>query len=299
VGLEDWLLLRVSLLLGLTEGVRVLLEVPVALPVPDALWLALRLSVLLPLGEMEGLAPGLREAVGKEDREALRLLLLEGVSAAVPEPLCVCVPLPVTELVEEGEMLPLGESEEVPEGLAPWDRLGVGLPLLELLQLGEVEGVTVAVPLRVADIEGVTVLDPVPLPLVLGLAPLLRVEAADGDWEALRLRELEEEPVPLPLPVGEPVLLLVPVGDAVRLLVPVGELLSLLLPLLVTLPVPLLEAVLLGLAPLVRDAVALALTVELPLSVEEGVLAALLVPELLQVPVCEGVGVEAAVLLLL
>jgi hypothetical protein len=57
----------------------------------------------------------------------------------------------------------------------------VGLPLLELLQLGEVEGVCVEVPLRVADMEGVTVLDAVPLPLVLGLAPELRVEAAEGD----------------------------------------------------------------------------------------------------------------------
>ena len=57
----------------------------------------------------------------------------------------------------------------------------MGLPLLELLQLGEVEGVCVEVPLRVADMEGVTVLDPVPLPLVLGLAPALSVEAAEGD----------------------------------------------------------------------------------------------------------------------
>jgi len=119
VGEEDWLLLRELLAVGLTEDVQVLLDVPVALPVPVMLWLALRLTVLLPLGEVEGLTPVLREAVGEEDREALRLLLLEGVSAAVPEPLCVCVPLPVTELVEEGEMLPLGESEDVPEGLAP------------------------------------------------------------------------------------------------------------------------------------------------------------------------------------
>jgi hypothetical protein len=139
----------------------------------------------------------------------------------------------------------------------------------------------------------------VPVALVLGLAPLLRVEAAEGDWEELRLKELEEEPVPLPLPVGDPVMLLVPVGDAVRLLVPVGELLSLLFPDLEELSLPLLEAELLGLAPFEREAVALALTVELPLSVEEGVLAALLVPELLQVPECVGVGVEAAVLLLL
>jgi len=203
--------------------------------------------------------------------------------------------------VEEaaGEVLLLPLPLGVMEGLAPLDRVAVGLAVLELLTLAAEEGLPDPVPLTVALWLGVWLLLPVPLALVLGLAPLLRVPGAEGLLLALRLKELEEEPVPLPLPVGDPVMLLVPVGDAVRLLVPVGELLSLLLPLLVKLPVPLLEPELLGLAPLVRDAVALALTVELPLSVEEGVLAALLVPELLQVPDCVGVGVEAAVLLLL
>jgi hypothetical protein len=83
------LLLRELLLVGLTEGVGLLL--PVLLPVPETvvLWLELQLTVGLPLGELEGLAPLLREAVGEEDREALRLLLLEGLSAALPLPLCV------------------------------------------------------------------------------------------------------------------------------------------------------------------------------------------------------------------
>jgi len=83
------LLLRELLLVGLTEGVGLLL--PVLLPVPETvvLWLELQLTVGLPLGELEGLAPLLREAVGEEEREALRRLLLEGLSAALPLPLCV------------------------------------------------------------------------------------------------------------------------------------------------------------------------------------------------------------------
>ena len=101
--------------------------------------------------------------------------------------------------------------------------------------------------------------------------------------------------VPLPLPVGEPETLLVPVGEPVTLLVPVGELLLLLLLLAELLPEPLLEAVLLGLAPLLRGAVLLALTVELELTVEEGVLAALPEPEPEPVAVPEGVRVGGAV----
>jgi hypothetical protein len=50
---------------------------------------------------------------------------------------------------------------------------------------------------------GVWLLEPVPEGLALGLAPLLRVEAADGLWLELWLRELEALLVPLPLPVGD------------------------------------------------------------------------------------------------
>jgi len=85
----------------------------------------------------------------------------------------------------------------------------------------------------------------------------------------------------------------------VRLLVPLTEELRVLLLLLEALPVPLLEAELLGLAPSVREAEALALTVLEALRVLEEVSAALPVPELLEVQVCEGEGVAAAVLLLL
>ena len=76
---------------------------------------------------------------------------------------------------------------------------------------------------------------------------------------------------------------------------PVGELLSELLLLPEELAVLLLDAVLLGLAPTVRELVWLELTVELLLSVEEGVRAAVPVPELLGVPEEEAVGVAGGV----
>ncbi len=63
------------------------------------------------------------------------------------------------------------------------------------------------------------------------------------------------------------------------------------------LPVPLLEALLLGLAPCVRELVALLLTVLLALWVLLGVLAPVPVPELLAVAVGEGVGVRGGVAL--
>jgi len=121
----------------------------------------------------------------------------------------------------------------------------------------------------------VALLLPVPLGVPLGLAPLLRVPGAEGLWLALRLTEEEGDTVPVPLPDGVPEVLLVAVG----------ELLGVLLLLPEALVVPLLEALLLGLAPSEREAVALPLTVLEALRVLEGVAAALPVPELLPLPV--------------
>jgi hypothetical protein len=109
--------------------------------------------------------------------------------------------------------------------------------------------------------------------------------------EALRLLLLVGEPETVPLPDA------VPVGDPVELPVPLPELLSVLLPLELSLPEALLEAVLLGLAPAVRDAVALELSVLLPLTVLEGVGAAVPVPDELGVGVGEGLGLTGGVLL--
>ena len=114
---------------------------------------------------------------------------------------------------------------------------------------------------------------------------------AEALLEALRLLLQVGEPEAVPLPEA------VPVGDPVELPVPLPELLPVPLLLELSLPEALLEAVLLGLAPSVRDAVALELTVLLPLTVLEGVGAAVPVPEELGVGVGEGLGLTGGVLL--
>ena len=93
--------------------------------------------------------------------------------------------------------------------------------------------------------------------------------------------------VPLPEAVPEEELVALPVPEAL--------LLSELLLLPVELEDRLMEAELLGLAPLVRDAVGLPLVVELALRVEEGVGAAVPVLLLLGVPVAVGLPVAAGV----
>ena len=86
---------------------------------------------------------------------------------------------------EEGRVL-LGVAPEPREaGLLP---IGAGAGLLAL---GGTEGEPVRVPLPVVLWLGVWLLEPVPEGLLLGLAPLLRVEAADGLWLELWLKEEE------------------------------------------------------------------------------------------------------------
>lgn len=138
---------------------------------------------------------------------------------------------------------------------------------------------------------GVWLLLPVAEAVPLGLAPLLRVLAAEALWLELRLLLLVGEQLPVPLPED------VPVGDPVELPVLLPELLSVLLLLELSLVEALLEAVLLGLAPIVNDAVALELSVELPLTVLEGVGAAVPEPEELGVGVAVGLGDTGGVLL--
>ena len=158
-----------------------------------------------------------------------------------------------------------------------------------LLTLPEAEGVSVPVPVTVALWLGVWLLLPVPDGELLGLAPLLRVLAADGLSEELRLLLLVGDAEAVPLPDA------VPEEELVALPVPVGELLSVPLLLPEALPVLLLDAELLGLAPAERELVGLELTVELLLRVEEGVGPAVPVPELLGVPVEEALGVAGGV----
>ena len=80
----------------------------------------------------------------------------------------------------EGDRLQLEESEAVPEGEAPEDRVAVGLAVAELLALGSTEGEPVLVPLTEVLWLGVWLLLGVPEGELLGLAPALRVEAAEG-----------------------------------------------------------------------------------------------------------------------
>jgi hypothetical protein len=87
----------------------------------------------------------------------------------------------------------------------------------------------------------------------------------------------------------------VPEAELVALPVPEGLLLSEPLLLLEALAVLLLEALLLGLAPRVRELLGLLLTVELELRVLEGVGPAVPVAELLGVPVAEALGVAGGV----
>ena len=89
-----------------------------------------------------------------------------------------------------------------------------------LLTLPEAEGVSVPVPVTVVLWLGVWLLLPVPDGELLGLAPLLRVLAADGLCEELRLQLLVGDPEAVPLPEA------VPEEELVALPVPVGELLS-------------------------------------------------------------------------
>ena len=61
--------------------------------------------------------------------EALPVPLLEGEGAALLLPDCVCVPLPVTLDVAEGDLLPEDESEPVAEGEAPALKVPEGVAL--------------------------------------------------------------------------------------------------------------------------------------------------------------------------
>ncbi len=195
----------------------------------------------------------------------------------------------MAELLGVGVWLGDVESEPDAEGLAPVDRVALALMDTELLMLPVAEGVSVPVPLTVGLWLAVWLLLPVPDAEVLGLAPLLRVPGAEGLWLELRLLLPVGEAVAVPLPEA------VPVEEPLALPVPVGELLSELLLLPELLAVLLLEALQLGLAPTVRELVGLLLTVELALRVEEGVGAAVPVPELLGVPVEEALGVAVGV----
>jgi len=234
-------------------------------------------SELLP--ELDALAPAVREGVGLRETELLAdevvLPVLQAVPVCVPEEL----PVPVLLGVCDGEMLPLNEMEPVLEAEAPTVTEGVADKDAVELLLSVEDGVLAPVPvpdcvaLPVAVTlgvwEGDTVEESEVLPELDALAPAVR------EGVGLKESELLADKVLLP------VLLAVPVGDTVELPVPlllgvwVGELL----------PLSEMEPELEAEAPTVTEGVADKDAVELPLKVEEGVLAP--VP----VPVCVALAV--------
>ena len=86
----------------------------------------------------------------------------------------------MAELLGVGLWLGLVESEPVAEGEAPTDRVALALLDSVLLPLGVAGGDTVPVPLPEVLWLGVWLELPVLLEVLLGLAPLLRVLAAEG-----------------------------------------------------------------------------------------------------------------------
>ena len=86
----------------------------------------------------------------------------------------------MAELLGVGLWLGLVESEPVAEGEAPTDRVALALLDSVLLPLGVAGGDTVPVPLPEVLWLGVWLELPVLLEVLLGLAPPLRVLAAEG-----------------------------------------------------------------------------------------------------------------------
>jgi len=287
--LTDTVLLVVALELGVPDPVPLLLIVCEGVPVP--------LPELLAVPD--ALAPGLRDEDGELLKEALRLRVLEGVDAPVPLPLPVGVPEGEAVPEEDAELLSVPLLLPLMDALAPGDSGGVLLALTVLLPLWVVEGVPLPVelllpvPLLVGEGEDVTAAVALPLRELL----LLLEGLAPAESEAVG----EEDTVEEPERVEEGVGCAVPVPELEELLVGVPELVELEEEVPVSVGLAEREedqdllAVLLALAPAVREAVVLALTVLEELWVVDGVDCAVPVPVLLLLEVGEGEGVIGGV----
>jgi hypothetical protein len=267
-----------------------LVGVAVALPVPveELLRVLLALPVVLPVplleGEVLGLAPRDREAVADALTVELTLRVVEGVAPALPVPLLLPDCVGEGDSVTGGVALPEREMEALKEGLAAKDREAVGELLKEALRLRVLEGVEAPVPLplcvgvpegeAVPEEEAELLSVPLLLPLLDALAP------GDSGGVPLALTVLLPlwvvEGVPLAVGLLLPVPLTVEEGEDVSggEALPLRELL------------PEFEAE----APAVSEAVGDLDTVEEPESVEEGVGCAVPLPELEELLV--GVGEE-------
>ena len=302
-------LLPETVVLAVPEGVPVPVGVlaPVGVPEGERVAVALALSELLPV--LEGVEPGLSDAVGEGLTVVLPLTVELGVFAAVPVP----VPVPVPDGVPVGVGVAVLEllSDALPEldAEAPVVKEGVGEALTVLLADTVVLAVPEDVPVPVG------VLAPVEVPVgdvvavMLELKEMLPVLDADapvvseGVGEALTVLLADSVVLGVPggvgVPVPEPLPVLVVVGVWLGEGVPesVGDVVALLLSELL----PVLDAD----APVVRDGVGEALTVELALRVlladteMLGVGVPVLVTEGVPVPDGVPVGVTLGVALLL
>lgn len=97
----------------------------------------------------------------------------------MPEPVPVGLAVGVREPVGLVVALPLSDGEPVPEGLAPFERVGVGDVLTVGLMLTDVEGVPDAVPVTVP--VGLAVEVPVPVALTVALPLSDVVLVVEGD----------------------------------------------------------------------------------------------------------------------
>ena len=233
------------------------------------------LGVLEVLGVTEGEAPLDSEAVGEADAVPL--------AVPVPELVGVTVPVLVGDCV--ADTLGLWDELGVMEGDAPLvnEEVGEKLTVDEPYKVEEVVGVGVAVADEVG--VGVDSADTDPVPEVLGLEDTEGV--FEGDAPFVKLGVGEELTVLLPLKVVEGVI------DAVPVPVELG------VPVLLEVAVPVEERLLvveglpdtLELAPFVSEEVGEEDNVELAERVVEGVIDAVLVPELVGVTVEEEEGV--------
>jgi hypothetical protein len=204
------------------------------------------------LAVADALAPLVREGVGEADCVLLADSVLLGVTALVPVPEGVGLPVPDEVGVAGGVAEPDWLVEGVIEALAPVVKEGVGEADCVLLALSVLEGVGAGVPVPLAEGEAVSEGVAVSLPVALALPPV------------------DSEGVELALALGLRVSVLLPVG----LWEGVGE------------GEP--EGVALGLPPREAVGVGLAVTVEVALALALAVAAALPAAVALAVAAWEG-----------
>ena len=178
-------------LVRLVDGVAVseLLCVAVWVTEDVGVKLPLELEVILEesetLGVMEALAPLVTELVGVEDSDDEQDSLIDDVDEGVTLAVGDRVALDVGVALVVGDTDIELESEPVEEGLAPADKVGVGLLVIDFERLSVVVGVAVGVPVGDAVPDAVPVTETTPLPLECALF----IEENSGVVESSALRK--------------------------------------------------------------------------------------------------------------